>query len=117
MKSDYLGTDMSYSEMIVTLENFNFNSKVKCSIPSLMPFLSKSEITNDINRPNHMNIMNTNISILGIGKCTSCNYIEVYIPDTFDISGKGIGKKGDEFVIIFIGGNINKYTVIGRYNK
>lgn len=113
MKNLYTLTDMTHSEMVITLEDFEYGNKVKCYIPSLMPFLYKDKIIEEKSRVNPTNIRNKNLSILGIGKYTSCNYIELYIPE--NISDSKYGNKGDKFAAVFLGGDINKCTIIGRY--
>lgn len=113
MKNFYTVPDMVHSELVIALEDFNYNTKVKCRIPSLMPFLSENIIVQDTKRVSPMNILNKNIKLLGIGRCTSCNYVELYIPS--NLSNGKEGKKGDKFAAIFLGGDINKCTIIGRY--
>lgn len=113
MNNLYTLTDLTHSEMVIALEDFQYGNKVKCYIPALMSLLNKDKIIEDKMRINTMNIINRNLSILGIGKYTSCNYIELFIPE--NISDSKQGHKGDKFAAIFLGGDINKCTIIGRY--
>ena len=115
MKNFYTIPDMTHSELVITLEDFKYNTKVKCRIPSLMPLLTENTIVQDNKRVSPINILNRNINLLGIGRYTSCNYIELYIPSSLS-NGKE-GRKGDKFTAIFIGGDINKCTIIGRYEE
>lgn len=113
MNNLYTLTDMTHSEMVIALEDFEYGSKVKCYIPSLMPLLNKDKIVEEKLRVNSMNIHNKNLSILGIGKYTSCNYVELFVPN--NISDSKTGSKGDKFAAVFLGGDINRCVIIGRY--
>lgn len=113
MNNFYKDYDLSNTEFAVTLENFVYNTKVKCYIPSLMPFLPNSEVVNDKKRNNFINIKNKNKDLLGIGDVNTCNYVELFIPSIYS-DGDIYGKKDTKFLITFVAGDINKCKVIGR---
>lgn len=114
MNNFYKDLELNNTEYAITLEDYEYGNKVKCHIPSLMPFLSNKEIIEEKSRVSPSNIRNKQIDLLGIGKYTSCNYIELYIPTSLS-EGQLKGKKGDKFMITFIAGDINKCNIIGRY--
>ena len=64
------------------------------------------------NQLTKMNILNKSDVNLNIYECTTSNYIELPLP-----SGEVGCKKGDRFVISFIGGDVNTPYLIGRYRK
>lgn len=113
MNNFYKDFNLNTTEYAIALEDFLYNNNVKCYIPSLMTFLPNSEIINDTKRNSPTNIKNKNKSLLGIGQVNTCNYIELYIPSLYS-NGEIYGKKGDKFLITFVGGDINKCKIIGR---
>lgn len=113
MKNFYTIPDMTHSELVIALEDFEYNTKVKCRIPALMPLLTENTIIQDNIRLNTNNILNKNINILGVGRSITCNYVKLYIPSS--VSNGREGKKGDKFTAVFLGGDINKCTIVGRY--
>lgn len=114
MNNFYKNLELNNTEFAIALEDYEYGNNVKCNIPSLMPFLSNKEIIEERRRVSPSNIKNKKLELLGIGKYTSCNYIELYIPKSIS-EGNTKGKKGDKFIITFIAGDINKCNVIGRY--
>lgn len=131
MNDYYNSIDYKYTEILITDEDFIYDSYVKCILPSMLPLT-------DLNSPttgkiNTSNIMNVNINSLGIDKYIPRNYINIYVPkeladiDTLTdyvynqtktnnrLSYIPTGKKGEKFVASFIGGNINNCKIIGRY--
>lgn len=111
MNSFYKKLELNNSEIAIAMEDYQPGNYVKCFIPSLMPFIPSKEIIEEKRKIPHTNIKNKKVSLLGIDKYTSCNYIELLIPNNITTGGK----KGDKFVITFIAGDINKCTIIGRY--
>lgn len=114
MNNFYKNLELNSTEFAIALEDYEYGSSVKCHIPSLMPFMTNKEIIEEKRRVSPSNIRNKNLELLGIGKYTSCNYIELHVPALIS-EGEIKGKKGDKFIITFIAGDINKCNIIGRY--
>lgn len=115
MKNFYEKSDMIYSEKVIAMEDFEYGTMVKCSIPILTPFISTVAPEVKTTRLIKNKIDNKDVDILGINKYTSCNYIELFIPKDLCKNDENKGYKNEEFVGIFIGGDINKCSIIGRY--
>ena len=47
---------------------------------------------------------------MDIGPCTVSNYITINLPDYIESL-----KKDDKVILLFIGGDLNKPVIIGRY--
>lgn len=114
MKNFYEDSDMTLPEKVVALENFRYGSYVKCSIPTLTPFLNNSSVSHKSERLNTSKIENKDYKKLEISQYSSCNYISVFIPKSLQTNEEGIGYKGECFVGIFVGGDINKISIVGR---
>ena len=114
MKNFYEKTDMRYPEKAIALEDFEYGTMVKCSIPILTPFIDKNNIKENSIRLFKNKIANINKDILGIDRYNSCNYIELFIPKDLCKNNENKGFKGEEFVCIFLGGDINKCSIIAR---
>lgn len=124
MKNYYIDSDYRYTEIVKTLERFEYDTMVKCSILSLMALMDKDKPIDNINRLTGKNIMNKDKSRFKFPSTfQSCNYINIYIPsryankDEYDNHSKTyIGQKGTQFIITLVGGNSNNYRVIERYD-
>ena len=114
---------MNNIEIGTALENFEYGSMVKISIPSLTPFINNKRATYKINTAN---IMNKDINSLKITSCECQNYLEILIPlelfrhkfDQKNLLYEYLpydGSAGEQFVMSFIGGDINKPVVLRRY--
>lgn len=105
----YQDLDLRYPELAICIENA-VDKVAKFIIPILTPMLDhdKPYETTDINISTN-NILNDSSS-MEIGACTSSNYLELVVPENL-----GECKKGDIFVVIFIGGDPNKPVLLGRY--
>ena len=131
MNNYYNNIDYKYSEIVITVEDFVYDSFVKCYLPSMM---SLSEFNSPANgKINTNNIMNENINALGISRYVPTNYINIFIPKELanidnltdfvynqsktedKLSYIPMGKKNEKFIAVFVGGNINNCKVIGRY--
>lgn len=112
----YNDLNLVYPEIAILLEDTydNINRIGKFFIPILTPTLSKDYVYDqkELNMNSTDNIINDR-SDLYIEECTVSNYIELKIPSHI----KGKCKKDDKFVIVFIGGDINKPYIIGRYEE
>lgn len=109
-KNFYEELDLRYPEIAICMEDTNTNIG-KFFIPILTPTLNSSkpylEKNNDFNTKNLINSNGLNASPVYFS-----NYIELKLP-------KGIttAKKDDKFIVIFIGGDINKPVLIGGYEE
>lgn len=108
----YSTNDYMYNEFAVCIEDSDTDT-AKFYIPIATPFLdSTSPYDRKDNQLTKMNILNKSDVNLNIYECTTSNYIELPLP-----SGEVGCKKGDRFVISFIGGDVNTPYLIGRYRK
>ncbi len=117
MKNFYEKSDMIYPEKVVAMEDFTYGSMVKCTIPVLFPFIDTDIPKNQSERLFKNKIDNKNLNLLNISRYNSSNYIELFIPRDLCRNEHNIGYKGEEFVGIFVGGDINKCSIIGRYDE
>lgn len=102
---------LPYTEMVVTLEDFEYGTEVKCSIPSLI-----IEGVQKVNKK-AKSIMNKNEDLLGLNKDIEVyNYINLFIPKAYanNPGNPEHGKKGTKFIISFVGGGQQMYTICGR---
>lgn len=99
-------------EIVVCLEDIDNtkNNKGKFFIPAFTPFLDNDVPYDKKDPPSSTTNIISGTHGLDIRRCTMSNYIELKIPEYIDSI-----KKGDKFVISFIGGDINKPYIIGRY--
>ncbi len=111
MKKNFYGShDYTNLEIAVCLEDTK-DSKGKFYIPALMPLLEHKDAYDKKDPPISTSNILSDASKLNIKQCTISNYIDMYLPEYIDKA-----KKGDKFVISFIGGDINKPYIIGRFN-
>lgn len=106
----YRSPSYNYLEIAICLEDVIDNEKGKFFIPVLTPFLNKDIIYDKVD-PNFSkaNIISGSKN-MNISPCITSNYIEMNLP-----SNESNVKKDDKFVISFVGGDINKPYIIGRY--
>lgn len=98
-------------EMAVCLEVTD-DGKGKFYIPALTPFLDNSEPYDKTDPPVSTSNIISGTKGLDIEQCITSNYISMSIPSHINnISVR------DKFVISFIGGDINKPYIIGRYDQ
>jgi len=99
-----------YAEIAVCLEDAVNSKYGKFYIPVLTPFLDNAEPYDkeDIFSIKN-NIININDIRNDIKTCTVSNYIELKLP-----FGNDNIKKGDKFLVSFIGGDPNKPQLIRR---
>lgn len=103
----YDNLDLKYPEIAVALETYGN----KFNIPILTPFIAnagKSPSKSTASALNKNNIKNKDS--LPISRITTQNYVTLSVP-----SYLGTVHKGDKFIIVFVGGDINKIRIIGRY--
>jgi hypothetical protein len=111
----YLESDYKYSELAIALEDYERGGMIKCYIPSLMSFINSDSVRTTTKRLSTTNIKNKDITLLGINQYTSCNYIELLAPNNIEYDENSKGKKGDKFILTFVGGDINQCKIISKY--
>ena len=105
----YNQLDFKYPEIAICMEDTD-GPTAKIFIPIATPTLSNSLIYDTKGLPlNLSNIKSTGINRGNISRVTESNYIEMKLPDDQP------AKKGDKFIIVFIGGNVNDGVLLGRY--
>ena len=104
----YKNLDLRYPELAICMEDCTNIGKF--FIPILFPLLNNDQIQENTDLNISTRNIKSDIGNLNIGKCTTVNYIELKLPLHVPIA-----KKGDKFVIVFIGGDINKPCLLGRY--
>ena len=105
----YNQLDFKYPEIAVCMEDTD-GPTAKIFIPIATPTLSNSLTYDTKGLPlNLSNIKSTGINKGNISRVTETNYIEMKLPDDQP------AKKGDKFIIVFIGGNVNNGVLLGRY--
>ncbi|MGL5751122.1 MAG: hypothetical protein ACRCXT_11380 [Paraclostridium sp.] len=107
MKNNY--KNLNQCERIITIEDFTYGSTVKCIIPTLMPLIDdiKSiKVTPSINNKDSNGIQS------GVYTCT--NYINLEIPSYLCENDNMMGKKGEIFIGIFLGGDIHKCKIVSK---
>ena len=106
----YEDMDFKYPEYAIALEDVKPGTKGKFYIPVLTPLLDSSYPY--IKQDQGLNTRNIKNDISGfeIGRCYTSNFIELKLPN-----GELIANKGDKFVLMFIGGDINRPYLSGRY--
>lgn len=108
----YSSNDYLYTEFAICMEDSD-TDVAKFYIPIATPFLNSNEpYDKKDDQITKMNILNKNDVNLNISACNTSNYIELPLPH-----GEVGCKKGDKFVISFIGGDINTPYLIGRYRR
>ena len=112
----YQDKRFEYPEIAVAMEDFYYKGKGKFFIPILFPELtSKVPYSNETSRGSISNIVNYN-KRHGIKNVVVSNYIELTVPEYISEHIKdesNMIKEGTEFIIVFIGGEINKPRIIG----
>lgn len=104
----YKDLDLRYPELAICMEDCIDTGKF--FIPILFPLLDNDQIQENTDLSISTRNIKSDIGNLNISKCTTVNYIELKLP-----INNPIAKKGDKFVIVFIGGDINKPCLLGRY--
>ena len=109
----YQDLDLRYPEIAICVDAVS-RYVGKFYIPVLTPILDKDQpydIT-DIN-VSKSNILSDSSS-MDITPCTSSNYLTLAIPNPDDYQYYK-DMIGDQFVVIFVGGDPNKPVLLGRY--
>jgi len=104
-------SDFKYSEIAIALEDYEFNTIVKFTIPTIFTFLNNNSIVLETHVTLKTNLVNKDL--INANNYTTCNYIELFVP--FNAAGGNYkGLKGDKYIVIFVGGNINKCSILQR---
>lgn len=105
----YDNLDLRYPEIAICLEDTDTNIG-KFFIPILTPTLNKNEpfyeIDNTFDKKNIENYDDLRLSPVYLS-----NYIELKLPKGYENA-----KKDDKFIVVFLGGDINKPILIGGYD-
>lgn len=119
MLNFYENLDLKYPEVAISLQEINkeYPGVVKFSIPILTPSIDNSKIVHKSFHLNRRNLKNkdNNLDIHNIIKIT--NYIEIPMSRSICINEPELGfiPSGSKWIVIFIGGDITKPRIIGRY--
>ena len=112
----YQDKRFEYSEVAVAIEDFYYEGTGKFFIPILFPELTSDVPYNNIaSKGSTANIINYNTRH-GIKNVTVSNYIELKVPKyiaEFIKDEYNTIKKGTEFIIVFVGGEVNNPKIIG----
>ena len=110
--------DLRYPEIVECLER----NGTKFYVPILMGLIENAggqpkDITEN-NSSNTSKIRNKNNN-LGISNITKTNYITLTVPENLWYSNYNITgikyEKGDRFIVVFVGGDLSKIRIVGRY--
>lgn len=103
-------TDFKYPEIGICMEDTNGDGTVKIFIPIATPTLPRTDIYDNKDLSIPLSNIVSNTESMDIFPCIISNYITMKLPK--DIESL---TKGEQVVLIFIGGDINKPVIIGRY--
>lgn len=103
-------TDFIYPEIGICMEDTNEDRAAKIFIPIATPTLPRNGIYDNKEPVTALSNIVSNTSSMDIFGCTISNYITINLPDNIDSL-----KVNDKVVLVFIGGDINKPVIIGRY--
>lgn len=112
MTSDFYkegDTEFKYPEIGICMEKTN-GPKVKIAIPIATPTLPLEQAYDNKDLAISTSNIVSDKTAMYISPCTVSNYITMNLPD--DIKSLN---KGDKVILIFIGGDINKPTILRRY--
>lgn len=111
MNMDYY-SNHSYNniEIAICLE-VNENTG-KFYVPALTPFLDGDKPYDEKDPPSSTSNIISGVGSMDVEPCTTSNYIVLDIPEYINSLSEG-----DKVTITFVGGDINKPIILGRYNK
>ena len=137
--SFYNKNTADYTEIGIAVAKYKYGGKVKLNIPALLPLSKHNKLISDTDENDDDNLLNKNPNNIDLGKVTECNYIELTVPLNMCPNCEGMkelleknlkikdetkveykckheGNKGDKFVVLFIGGDINNPIIYRRYD-
>lgn len=116
----YNTTDLKYPEIAICLETTGGPTGKFC-IPILTPFMDTNNVVTEkeINRSTKT-LLSGSKSDMEIGNMTVTNYLELKLPDCVLHEKKYhdpllVVHKGEKFIAVFVGGDMNKCKLISRY--
>lgn len=120
VSSFYDETDLRYPEIAICLEDTS-GPTGKFSIPILTPFMDNDQIVSitEVNDTSKT-LLSGSRKELEIGSCEISNYLELKLPDIVlhemqYHNPNLVVHKGDKFLAVFVGGDVNKCKLISRY--
>lgn len=102
-------TDFKYPEIGICMEDTT-DRTVKIFIPIATPTLTNEQPYDNKDLLVSTRNIISDKSAMDIGPCTVSNYIIMNLPDSMESL-----KKDDKVILLFIGGDLNKPVIIGRY--
>ena len=117
----YDETDLRYPEIAICLER-TYGPTGKFSIPILTPFMDNYNISSEIvSNKNTKTLLSNNKKELEITNCEITNYLELRLPDSVLHEMRYHDpymyvEKGEKFIAVFVGGDLNKCKLISRYS-
>lgn len=105
----YKSHSYTLTEVAICLEDSD-DGKAKFFIPSMTPTASGDEPYDKEDPVVDTSNILSGTKGLDIKECITSNYITIRLPEFVQSC-----KKGDKFVLSFIGGDINKPYLLGRY--
>ena len=122
ISSFYDQTDLRYTEIAICLET-TAGPTGKFAIPILTPLVSTDYADDNIeyNR-NTKTLLSGSKKELEVSNCNTSNYSILRLPDIVlhEINyhnPKMVVNKGEKFVAVFVGGDVNKCVLISRYKE
>lgn len=110
-------TEIKYPMTIINLEDFSvYNpNDIKCTIPLLMPMLSKGDPEDEKIKAGVSHVQNKTRP--SPEQFTSCNYVKVNISQEIAFAcprdKAGTISKGQKFICVFLNGELDAIRVIG----
>ena len=112
MDSDfYRKYDFKYPEIGICMENTT-GPTVKIFIPIATPTLSNADTYDNKDMFLKTSNIVSDMTSINIEACTTSNYITMRLPSDIESLDKG-----DQVIIVFIGGDINKPAILRRYEQ
>ena len=112
-----------FTEIGIAVGKYTYGKKAKITIPALLPLVPADKAYKETDENDDDNLLNRDPTELDLDKGTDTNYVELLIPRylRYDVEEAGEstsykGKKGDKFLVTFVGGNINNPIVYRRYH-
>ena len=119
--TNYNNSSILTNELGIAMDDFTYGSTVRLQMPALTPFTNSNNAVSDERSINTSNILNRDADKLQYTPCKTSNYIDVYIPEELyryrNLCSKVLtykGHKGEQFIVSFIGGDINKPVIVRR---
>ena len=116
----YDQTDYRYAEIAVCLEETS-GPTGKFAIPILTPFVNTDYVSESTEyNSSTKNLLSGTRKELEIKNCSISNYLVLRLPDIvlheIEYHNPNITvKKGEKFIAVFVGGDVNKCRLISRY--